>query len=560
MNTRTYQAPLTRNLLSIVAATVLAAAGADAQQIDMNAWKQSNEYRAMKLQRELSADMPQSQSLVLGSHNSYNSSAYSPPYILYQHSYTLAQQLDLGLRSLDLDVHAFPLNPSELFVTHSTCSGVGSSPVHDLTLAEVLVEIKFWLDNNPDEVLVLCVEPHFWGEYPSVQHARFLTYCEAFLGSNSGNDRLIRPSEIPESELFTSYASWQRRLIEFSDMSLNELREHGRVMFVNIGGAGEGCDDDAHYWPHDTAINNVIFGNAPSFSWCSKPNWNFIEAKRFVEDPTLGYWGSASLGATVRNCATKRSPYTFLYNNTSESQLDDYGSEPPSVMREAIRAGVDSIRFDPVGKSVASAGHVIDFPADEQMRATIWSWDYRYVAPADGVARAGMAVIDGDTARIRWEAPTADMRYAIQDADGRWGISAERGTFSAAPAAFPDGWNFRAPGNGFEMQNLFGAMVRAGITKVWINYHDLDANGAWTASTQKRLFTAPDITAQISPVPILISTQADLLLAQSPIIVPPRPTGLVFSVYPASYAGAVILSNPGTIVPWAPGTVVEIGR
>lgn len=48
--------------------------------------------------------------------------------------------------------------------------------------------------------------------------------------------------------------------------------------------------------------------------------------------------------------------------------------------------------------------------------------------------------------------------------------------------------NFRAPGNGFEMQNLFGAMVRAGITKVWVNYHDLNWDGAWQQRTQRRTF------------------------------------------------------------------------
>ena len=576
MMIRTHITSLTRPVLAAGATALLWAASVPAQQIDMNAWKQSNEYRAMHLQRELAADMPQSQSLVLGSHNSYNSNAYTPGYVLFQHSYTLSQQLDLGLRSLDLDVHALPFSPTELFVTHATCLGAGSL-ASDLTLPEVFAELRGWLDNNPNEVIILCIEPHFPMEYPSTQHGRFLSACEAYFGSTSGNDRIIRPSEIAEYEWSTEFPEndeqWQRELMKFSDMSLNDLRAIGRVMFINIGGASNPCDGDEHYWPNQDDVNNVIFGNAPSFSWLGKRNWDFIEAKRFVEEPNLGYWsGTQSLGARVRSGEfigggssdrfRDRSLFTFLYNNTSEGQLSEYGSEPPSTVREAIRAGMDVIRFDPVGRSAASSSGIIEFPADEQMRATIWSWDYRNLPPIDGVPRAGMAVIDGDTARIRAESPSASMRYAVQTSWGEWRLSDERGSFADATAPGTNGLSFRVPGNGFEMQNLFGEMVRAGVTRVWINYHDLDGDGAWTASTQERENWHPD-SVRASAVPILISNQSELVFSQNPAVTPPQTFGLVFSVYPGAYVPTsqpIRLRNAGTIVPWAPDVPTVIGR
>ncbi|MBY0262575.1 MAG: hypothetical protein K2Q20_09540, partial [Phycisphaerales bacterium] len=165
MNTPSRKTNLTRALLASLAATALIAGRAGGNPIDVNAWKLSNEYRAMKLQRELAADMPQDQALQLGSHNSYNSSAYGAGYPLPQHSYTLSQQLDLGLRALDLDIHVVPVAPGDLQVTHATCGGFQWVP-GDLTLALALQEIRGWLDANPDEVIVLNFEQHFPMTYP----------------------------------------------------------------------------------------------------------------------------------------------------------------------------------------------------------------------------------------------------------------------------------------------------------------------------------------------------------------------------------------------------------
>jgi hypothetical protein len=220
---------------------------------------------------------------------------------------------------------------------------------------------------------------------------------------------------------------------------------------------------------------------------------------------------------------------------------------------------MDYVRFDPVGKSLGLPGNPIEFPADEQMRATIWSWDHRYPPPVDGQPRAAMAVIQGDTARIRWADPNTEMRYAIQSPNGNWSISSERGNFQSAPPEENFSSNFRVPGNGFEMQNLFGDMVRAGITQVWINYHDLDGDGVWTHTTQNRTFPSSGLLR--SPVPSLVSSGLSLSLALLEWELHDAPqTGRVMGVLPGSYGGSFVLSGPGTIVPAEHGHPVAIGR
>jgi hypothetical protein len=342
------------------------------------------------------------------------------------------------------------------------------------------------------------------------------------------------------------------------------------VLVFNLGGAQAPCGNAGHSWP-DYPTQNFMLGNAPSFGWCGSRDWDFLHALDFANDATLRYWGSNTVGSHTRDCDenTDYSPqyisnYSFLYNNTSTGEYQHYGSEPPAVTREAVRAGMDAIRFDPVGQSVAHNGLPIEFPADAQMRATIWSWDYRYLPPVDGQPRAAMAVIEGDTALIRWEAPTADMRYATQTWVGEWSISGAHGSFFSAPPEEVESTtshNFRAPGNGFEMQNLFGHMVRAGITRVWINYQDLDGDGVWVAKTQNREFGIYIADVVRSPVPLVTTSRAAV---DNVLTLPQSAFGNVMCAYPGVYlaspASPIRLNQPMTIVPAAHSVPTAIGR
>ncbi|MBC7771861.1 MAG: hypothetical protein H7210_05160, partial [Pyrinomonadaceae bacterium] len=515
---------------------------------------------------ELSADMRQDQSLLLGSHNSYNSSAYGAAYPASQHSYTLSEQLDLGLRSLDLDVHGLGAFPNTLWLSHASCTGFGQLP-GQLTLAQGLAEIRTWLNQNPGEVLTINVEQHFQVSYPSGLHTLLVNSFESLLGGGNptfGPDILIRPNEIPLAANFTDgFSGSHRRAITLATMSLSDLRDLGRVLVVNTGGVSAPCNQN--YWP-DYPAQNIMLGDIVSFNWCGPDNWYTYTGDEFAGNANLGYWGTNPIGLQVRTGCTYPQPsiYSVLYNNTSGGEYEDYGSVSPIVIREAVRSGMDYIRFDPVGRSEGVPFQPIEFPADEQMRSTIWSWDHRYPPPVDSQPRAAMAVVQGDTARIRWADPAAEMRYAVQDRNGQWSISSARGNFDDAPPEVEESStsaNFRVPGNAFEMQNLFGEMVRAGITQVWINYHDLDGNGVWTHHTQNREFehNVPDPAP--SPLPYLVVNGLGLSgILNFWALSPAPPMGRVLGVLPGSYPGAFVFAGPGTIVPAEHAHPVAIGR
>lgn len=579
------------------ACLLLAAAASAHAQVDINAWRQSPEFRAMALQRELAADMPQDQSLMLGSHNTFNASAYPQGYALFQHSYTITDQLHLGLRQIDLDIHDIPGSPNNLWVSHAVCIGTGHEP-GNMSIGEALLEIRAWMNQNPDEVIFIHTEQHFRTANTPLR-GELLQLIELLFGRDSGNDRLIRPSDLG--------SNFYQMMDELPNKSLNQLRALGRILFTNIGGAGAPCNDN---YIEDFPVQDTIYGNGPGTTACSvgsslreRRYWYYNHAKNFAHDynsddinendfpdtddiaqgrpfaPDVNnngvidyyeqqYWDPQCIGARHSECYSQGNFYAMLYNNTSTGEYQHYGSVDPWVTREAVRAGMDVIRFDPLGTSLAHNGDPLFQPADEHMRATIWSWDYRYLPFANGTPLAAMAVIEHDTARIRWEYPSATLRYAVQDSVGEWAISGESGAFGAAPQEVPGGMNFRVPGNGFEMQNLFGAMVRAGITKVWVNYHDLNGDGAWQQRTQARTFyrwtgTTYEKTprAATSAFPFVVTNPVGLALAQA--IATPA-TGLAVPAYPGLYpatpSSPIRLNRPMTIVPAVHGVPVSIGR
>lgn len=570
---------------------MLAGAGQTlAQQIDVTTWPGTSTYRAMNLERELMADMPANQAVRIGTHNSFNADRYpGPGYPVFQHTYTLYEQLELGVRTLDLDIHQIASTP-RLMVSHAQCYG-GGYVVGERTLDEMLLEIRYWMDQNPNEVIYLYLEQHIFAESPTPWHEQMLASFEQFLGNNSVNDRIYRPSQV------------FGRVNTLLGKSTNDIRNAGkRVVILNQGGSSEQCSDNTLPNYDGSNLNDVVHRDGVGgYTHCSaeaspteRRGWIYITAREFRGDPIdlfdqnengvpdpieiqaqlfpdvnenfiidqyeLQYFQPGCIGARMGLCtsSTHFRPMFVNYSNSSCGESEGYGIATPGEMREAVRAGFNILRLDPLGKSMR-CGLPEELDARDQLEATMWSWTPLSVPPVDGTPRVAMAVVEGDTARLHWTTPSSVMRYAMQDDDGEWSISSASGMFSQAPGDTPDPTpDFRVPGNGFEMQNLFGAMIRAGITRVLVNYHDLDGNGAWTSRTRPRRLASDASPPQISPQAAVVGNALMLNHVLANEVTPP--TGRVLSAVPGLYGGSYRLNRPMRIVPALNNMPVSIGR
>lgn len=142
--------------------------------------------RVHDLQRELGDVVPLADTAFLGTHNSYNAAAYRPTLsgMDPNQQYTIAHQLRLGVRSLELDVHSFP-DPERGGIEPILCHATGPHVpcTTERHLSEGLAEIAAWLDrpDTDDEVLLVRIEDHLDG--PD-QHARAVAVVEEALGDD----------------------------------------------------------------------------------------------------------------------------------------------------------------------------------------------------------------------------------------------------------------------------------------------------------------------------------------------------------------------------------------
>ncbi|WP_226647584.1 phosphatidylinositol-specific phospholipase C domain-containing protein [Microbulbifer variabilis] len=130
--------------------------------------------RALDLQRKIDNHTPMSENNILGTHNSYNSEVYRAcnfsvgcRYLDPQQEYSIKDQLRLGARFIELDVHwtakmeSLFSYPKRLLLCHGFCS------LNDKYATEGFNEVKDWLNDsaNQDEVIILYIEDHSDGHH-----------------------------------------------------------------------------------------------------------------------------------------------------------------------------------------------------------------------------------------------------------------------------------------------------------------------------------------------------------------------------------------------------------
>ena len=103
-------------------------------------------------QRELARFEPLSWSTILTGHNAFNNTADG--YLFPNQRYSMTDQLRMGARALMLDVHD---EYSVLFGHHARLSHELPSYL-DRHFGFGIIEIKQWLDKNPDQVVILQIE------------------------------------------------------------------------------------------------------------------------------------------------------------------------------------------------------------------------------------------------------------------------------------------------------------------------------------------------------------------------------------------------------------------
>jgi hypothetical protein len=381
--------------------------------------------RTIQFQYRLGNSVPFRDAPWIGTHNSFNSPSEMPTlsHTDSNQQLSLADQLRLDVRSLELDVHWNTSPRANGAEAPVVCHARGADEMHagcttERLLGDVLDDVVEWLRANRDQVLLLYIEDNVDA---SSGYGPTSEVLDSKLRDADGRSLIYKPA-----------AGGTCRDLPLSATRNDVLARRAQVVIVS--GCGEGSAWRGLVW--NWGSTHVEGGNDGyrDFPVCDqdpdgdgRPEFgrDVYEAKlvRFFEDST---WLSATVGGEGEGLT-------------------------PEITRRMWRCGVDLFGFDQL------------LPDDGRLAALAWSW------ATNEPSRAGDCTLQ--RADGRWVArPCRDTHpAACRRAGGRWlvprpAVTGER----AARTCRERGAEPALPRTAYENETLKQAAAVAGAAGVWL--------------------------------------------------------------------------------------------
>lgn len=392
---------------------------------DIRAFEESSTRRALDFQFALAGDVGMVDAPWVGTHNSFNAIAEMGNTLSDTDSnqqLTLVDQLRLGVRSLELDVHWFPSASAggarRPVVCHAEKRHEGCSV--EPTLADMLPAVVGWLDRNPRQVLLLYVEDH--------------------LDASTGREAA---GKVLREQLGRRlYAPQGGSCTELPDALTRDdiLAAGAQVVIVSTCAKGVS-------WPGESTV----------FAWSAHG-----------ESRPVGYEDFPQCGPdfTREDYATRLIRYfedsTWLNSAASDArQAERDEGLTPETTAAMLRCGVDLLGFDQL------------LPGDGRLDAAVWTW-------AEDEPRAGGDCALSRASDGRWVTGSCvpARPAACRFADGAWTVSKPTIAAHAGSACAREGATWAAPRTGHEQALLRATAgtetVLLGLRRDGATFHAVD--------------------------------------------------------------------------------------
>jgi len=402
--------------------------GHEVTQAARDAYATSWVHRAAQFQYALGDILPLRQAQWLGTHNSFNSvnDTATLSHTDSNQQLSLGQQLDLDMRSLELDLHWIPSVEAGGSNAVVVCHGRGPGEANlgctnERPLADVLPELAGWL-NAPEhraQVVLLYLEDEL-GVPAGYQVT--VRQLDAGLRRPDGSSLIYRPdpSRLAPSGCVNMPLDASRAAVRASG---------GQIMLV--GNCRSGWAADVFGWD-DTHVESGSTPRYAAFPVCDATYPRSVydsKLVRYFEDST---WVSSAVSPT---------------SSPQDAEADSLTPERVAAM---ARCGVNLFGFDQL------------LPDDGRIEASIWSWAKDKPDRADGDCAVQRA--DG-----RWiTRPCNTRRRAACVGPAGWAPTPRAVTHPGAAAACrAQGATLGLPRTGYENSLLRRAV---GVDEVWLDY------------------------------------------------------------------------------------------
>ena len=390
--------------------------------------------RALELQHRLGDALPLRDAMWVGTHNSFNTVSSSPPSLSNtdgNQRLSLEDQLEIGIRGLEIDIHWMPSVWAGGSNAVVVCHGLEESQfnvgcTYERLLADELTPIGEWVRGHPGEVVLLYVEGDFSTDEGFAQAATAI------------NDTI-------GDLVYTPPAGAACPLLPL-DLRRADVLAAGKQIIVMSG-----CSS----------------GSPATGSWTSTV---FDDSVRSEDgNPEFaGYPACTSAGVKAEDYGTK---LVRLYEDSTFVSTANAGGDPGARMtvsgiQDMVRCGVNLFGLDQVE------------PSDPRLTAMVWSW-----APNEPVSSdVGTCAFSGTDGRFHSRSCTgARLKFACVDSAGAWFVTRAPGLQSDGARVCQRerrGSTFAVPGSGNHAQRLNDAKAAAGASEVWLAYSVV--NGAWS--------------------------------------------------------------------------------
>jgi hypothetical protein len=428
-----------------VAAAATPAERASPRAVAGTAWVQ----RALTLQYELAHDVELRNAPWIGTHNSFNSTAEMGPALSAQDSnqqITIVDQLDAGMRKLELDLHWFPHLQSGGFtvvICHASDEDVGCTT--EKTFAVVLDEIAGWLraPANERQVIQIFLEDDLFSTVEARNEQAYAVAAatiEEKLGDlvyrTGASDCTQMPLDLSRSE---------------------QLRSGERVLLVTDGcGLGAAWNGLVHNWRKDPETGRAVEQERQPDGYAEFP-----ECDPQDEPPNPG--GESWDPRTYERL------FIRYYETSTRLEASTGAAKDritPQTAAQMARCGVDLVDLDQ-----------LEGLADPRLPALVWSW----ARGEPGRGRCAYQRVGTSQPYGRWYARGCAKRRSVAcRVRGDWKVTKRRVTPRRAKAVCRRrGAVFAVPRSGYENQLLRRAMEATGAKRVWLGYRK--RHGNWTA-------------------------------------------------------------------------------
>lgn len=423
-------------LLTVAAATVFAAAFTTAEASrsrpaapapsPMDNYLGSWAKKAIDLQEKLQRNVPLKRSTFIYSHNSYNSKAYGSAFSYWvdpNHDYSIKDQLRMGVRALELDVHwYFAMHgwPWEWgnrpLLCHGQNNHVGCSST-DRDLNDGLQEIRDYIGANRDKVIVIYFENHWGSSYGSV-----LDRIKSKLG-----DYVYR----------TGSTTCQNYSL---DITRQQVLNAGKNIILSADG---GCQNGE--WASYVYKFSWSSGSGKNQDFRAYPACQSGQSQATINDRFMRYWED---GTNLGN----------WFGGGSDKQTS-------SSIRNMLSCGVNMPGMDHIK------------PDDGRLEAHVWSWSPS--EPNDYAGNEDCAEMWGNDGRWNDNNCGAVRPYACRTGYGSWTITGNGAWTGGASACAAIGASFDVPRDGYDNNRLLDVKRSRGVGSLWVNFSDRSSEGNW---------------------------------------------------------------------------------